>query len=95
MREREDDGVLVEGRHVADDLGVEDPGHGGRSDQHRGLQRLDDVAELLHGRVLVREGRLVLADAALGSVLHDKATGVLQPDLLDGLLAVDIMCSVY
>ena len=51
----EDDGLLVEGGHVLDDLRGEHPGHSRGSDQAGGLDGLHDVAELLH--LLVRVGK--------------------------------------
>ena len=50
----EDDGLLVEGRHVLDNLGGEHSGHAGGADETSGLDGFHDVAKLLH--LLMRVG---------------------------------------
>ena len=51
-----------------DHLWREHAGDGGGSDEAGGLDVLDDLHEVGEGRVLVGEGLLGLADAALGPV---------------------------
>lgn len=53
------------------------------------LEFLDNVSQFLHIVVLVGVGRLVLRYPALGPALNDQAAGVLEPDLLPGLLGRD------
>lgn len=86
VAQREDDRALVEGGHVLNDLGSEGPSDGSGSDQDGWLDLLDDVAQVLHGSMILSKLLLVTSDASFGPVLHQQTLGIDEPDLFHGFV---------
>jgi len=53
VRQGKDDGPLVEAGHVPQDLRSEDTADSGGADQARGLQLLDDFAQVLQLKIFL------------------------------------------
>ena len=84
----EDDGPLVHGGHLLEDLGGESATDGAETHKDGGLDVVDDLLEglvLLAVVVVAREVALVLSELAL-SVVGNHALGVDQPEALAGLV---------
>jgi len=84
----EDDGPLVHGSHLLEDLGGESTADGAQTHKDGGLDVVDDLLEglvLLAVVVVAREVALVVGEFAL-SVVGNHALGVDEPEAFAGLV---------
>ena len=82
-----DDGLLVDGGHLLDDVLSEDIGDGCGSNEDGGFDVLDDLHEVSDRGMRMGKWFLGFTDASRRSVLDYQALGISEPNVAERLLS--------